>query len=159
MKRKIFAVLAVGAIALVSCKKEEPIAPADPGSAEVRGTLWANTDTQNDTDDLGNYMQTYETAPAGITVTAVINSADLDENPDWSYDYKDIKVTAVTDANGNYVLTGLPCYNTAIDCQIRFNDFTADQDQGSEEVETDYFGDTYWVTIFDGAVVIQDYTY
>lgn len=162
MKRKIFAVLAVGAIALVSCKKEEPTAPSEPGKATVEGTLWANTNTNNDTDDFGGYMVTYEKAPAGIVVTAIINGYDLDQTPDPMYNYTDMKYTATTDANGNFSFTGatgLPCYSTSISVELRYNDFTANQKQGTEDVETDFFGSNDYISIWDGAVVINDYTY
>jgi hypothetical protein len=159
MKRKIFAALAISAIAFVSCKKDEPVAPADPGSATVKGTLWANTDTNNDTDGGGFYMETFEEAPSGIVITAVINSMDLDQTPDPLFDYQDMSWTATTDADGNFTFTGLPCYNTSIDCELRFNDFTADQKQGTNDVETDYFGGTATVSIWNGAVVINDFTY
>lgn len=163
MKRKIFAALAISAIAFVSCKKEEPVAPAEPGRATVEGTLWANTDTNNDTDAFGFYLVTYEEAPAGIVVTAVINSQDLDQTPDPLFDYQDIYYTATTDANGNFAFTGatngIQCYSTAIDAELRFNDFTADQAQGTNDVETDYFGGTTTVSVWNGAVVITDFTY
>ena len=162
MKRKIFAALAISAIAFVSCKKEEPVAPSEPGKATVEGTLWANTDTNNDTDAWGWYMETFEEAPAGIVVTAVIDGADLDQTPDAGYDYPDMYYTATTDANGKFSFNGangLPCYATSINAELRFNDFTADQAQGTNDVETDYFGGTATVSIYNGAVVINDFTY
>ena len=106
MKRRIFAVLAVGAVALASCNKvEEPVAPAEPGSATIKGTLWANTNEDNDTDQWGWYQYNAEKAPAGILVTAVVNGYDLDRTPDGSYDYPDYKFTATTDANGEFTIS------------------------------------------------------
>lgn len=158
MKRKIFAALAISAIAFVSCKKEEPVAPAEPGSATIEGTLWANTDTNNDTDDFGNPVTMYEGA-SGVGITAIIDGMDLDQTPDPGFDYQNMSWSTTSAADGTFSFTGLPCYNEAIDVELRFNDFTADQAQGTEDVETDYFGGTVTVSIWNGAVIINDFTY
>ena len=159
MKRKIFAALAISAIAFVSCKKEEPVAPVEPGSATVSGTLWANTNEDNDTDQWGGYMFNPEYAKSGVTVTAVIDGADLDQTPDPFYTYPEMKYTATIGSNGSYSLT-VPCYASSITAELRFNDYTDNQLSGGNNQTTTFFmGGSMYVTIWDGAVVINDYTY
>lgn len=162
MKRNIFAALAIGAIAFVSCKKEEPVAPAEPGTATVQGTLWADLDTWNDTNSSGGYQHNPEYAPAGTKVTIIVDSYDLDPTPDPSYTYQELKFTGVVDNNGNYSIPNVPCYNTPIDAKIYFNDFSYDQVWGplaGDNTHTVYTLGWDWVTIYDGAIVIYDGTY
>jgi len=159
MKRKIFAVLAVGAIALVSCKKEEPVAPSSPGSATIQGTLWSNTNLDNDTDQWGFYMYNPEYAKTGVTFSAVIDGMDLDQTPDGSFNYSDVVTTGTIGANGAYTVS-VPCYSEWIDCEVRFNDYTDNQlSGGANDATKEYFGGSVWVSVYDGAVVIQDFTY
>jgi hypothetical protein len=159
MKRKIFAALAISAIAFVSCKKDEAPAPVDPGNGTISGTLWANTNVDNDTDDMGGYEFKPEYAPAGVTVTAVINGAQLDQTVDPDYTYPEMKYTAVTGTNGSYSLT-VPAYANSIEVELRFNDFTANQLSGGDNNTTTFtMGGSQWVDVWDGAVVIKDYTY
>ena len=159
MKRKIFAALAISAIAFVSCKKEEPVAPAEPGSATIQGTLWANTNEDNDTDQWGFYQFNPEYAKAGVTVTAVIDGYDLDPTPDAGYDYPEMKYTTTIGTNGAYSIT-VPCYTESIDVELRFNDYTDNQlSGGNNQTTTFYMGTTYWVTVWDGSVTINDYTF
>lgn len=159
MKRKIFAALAISAIAFVSCKKDEPVAPAEPGTATISGTLWANTNVDNDTDVNGNAMANPEYAPSGVRVTAVIDAMDLDQTPDADFDYQDMSWSTVTGTNGSYSFTGIPCYATAIDCELRFNDFTADQQVGGDDTPTNFTLGSVTVSVYAGAVVINDYEY
>jgi hypothetical protein len=163
MKGKIFAALAIGAIAFVSCKKEEPATPAEPGTATVQGTLWANTNLDNDTDQWGFYMETLEYTKSGVLVTAVIDSEDLDENPEVGYNYQDLKWTTTTGANGAYSFTGLPARNWPIAVELRFNDYTDSQLSGGvvdPSVTFTMNGVSQWVWIYDGAVVIApDWAY
>lgn len=160
MKRRIFAVLAVGAIALASCNKvEEPVAPVAPGSATVKGTLWANTNQDNDTDQWGWPMYKPERAPAGILVTVVVNGYDLDRTPDGAYDYPDYKFTGTTDGNGEFTISGVSCLDHMTDAQIRFNDFSASVLSGGNNTVQTFDGDSWWISIYDGAVVIEDYNY
>ena len=160
MKRKVFAALAIGAIVFVSCKKEEPATPADPGSATVQGTLWANTNLDNDTDAFGFPMTQYEYVPSGATtVTAFVDSEDLDQNPDPTYDYQTLSWSATVGANGSYVIAGIPCWNDPITVELRFNDFTADQQIGGDDVPHNFELAPIMVTVWDGAIVIQDATF
>ena len=160
MKRKIFAVLAIGTIAIASCKKVEPTPATAPGTATAEGTLWADLDIANDTDAFGWYQWNPETAPSGIRVTAIVDSYDLDQTPDPSYDYQDLKYYATTDASGKYSIANIPCFNMPINVELMFNDFTADQKQsGTTTVSTNFSLGSAWITVYDGAVVINDFNY
>ncbi len=44
MKRILVPALILAGIAIVSCKKTEPVAPAEPGSCTVSGTVKADLD-------------------------------------------------------------------------------------------------------------------
>ncbi len=159
MKRKIFAVLAIGTIAIVSCKKEEPATPADPGSATVSGTMWANSNLDNDTDQWGFYQLQPEYAKSGTLVTAVIDSEDLDATPDPSFTYQKLTWTTTIGSNGSYSFTGLPCYNEPITVELKFNDYTDQQLSGGTidpSVTYSTMGTTWTATIYAGAVVIND---
>lgn len=162
MKRKIFAVLAIGTIALASCKKVEPTPAKDPGVATVEGTLWANLDTWNDTDQFGGYELHSEYVPAGTKVTVIVDSKDLDETPDLSYDYQDLKYTAVIGTAGDYTIANVPCFNTPITVDIYFNDFSYNKVWGplaGDFTPTVFTLGSATVTVYDGAVVIHDATY
>ncbi|MBI3136755.1 MAG: hypothetical protein HYZ14_18925 [Bacteroidetes bacterium] len=161
MKRKIFAALAISAIAFVSCKKEEPVAPAGPGSATVSGTLWANSNLDNDTDNWGFYMYVPEYAKAGATITAVVDGYDLDPTPDGSYDYPEVTRTTTIGSNGAYSFTDIPCYDEIITVELRFNDYNDQQLSGGviDPSVTYYMGGSQYVQVWRGAVVMNDYTF
>ncbi len=162
MKRKIFAALAISAIAFVSCKKEEPVAPAEPGMATVQGTLWADLDTWNDTNSSGGYQHNPEYVPSGTKVTVIVDAMDLDQTPDAGFDYQDLKYTTTVGTNGAYSITNVPCYSTPITAKIYFNDFTADQVWGplaGDKTHTVYTLGWASVTVYDGAIVVYDADY
>lgn len=159
MKRKIFAALAISAIAFVGCKKEEPVAPSEPGSATISGTLWADSNVDNDTDQVGWFLFKPETAISGATVTAIIDGYDLDPTPDGTYNYPEMKYTTTIGSGGAYSIT-VPCYNESIQVELRFNDFTGNQLSGGQNSTVKYYmGGSQYVDVWNGAVVINDYTF
>jgi len=162
MKGKIFAVLAIGTIAIASCKKVEPTPAKDPGTATIKGTLWANLDTWNDTNQSGGYQLKSEYVPAGTKVTVIVDSYDLDQTPDPSYNYQDLKYTGVIGTSGDYSIANVPCFNTPIDVEVYFNDFSFNKVWGplaGDYTSTVYTMGSVWLTIYDGAIVIHDATY
>ena len=165
MKRKFFAALAIGAIAFVSCKKDETPTPTSPETATLKGTLWANTDASNDT-IMGGFPAGYdiynstERAPSGVVVTVIVDSEDLDPTPEPGYNYQDLKYTTTVGSNGAYEISNIPCYNTPITVEVMFNDFTAPQKKSGTLTEpTNFWLGSDMVTIYAGAVVIRDYAY
>lgn len=161
MKRKIYASLAIAAIAFVSCKKEEPVAPSEPGVATVSGTLWANSNLDNDTDQWGGYMFNPEYAKSGATITAVVDGYDLDQTPDPAYDYPEIIRTTTIGANGSYSFADIPCYDEVISVELRFNDYVDQQLSGGtiDPSVTYYMTGSMYVNVWRGAVVMNDYTF
>lgn len=94
-----------------------------------------------------------------MTVTAVVDGYYLDPTPDGGYDYPEMKYTTTIGTNGAYSIT-VPCYNESVDFELRFNDYTDSQlSGGNNQTTTFYMGSTYWVTVWDGSVTINDYTY
>jgi len=162
MKGKIFAVLAIGTIVIASCKKVEPTPATNPGTATIKGTLWANLNTHNDTNQSGGYLLKSEYVPAGTKVTVIVNSYDLDATPDGSYNYQDLKYTGVVGTAGDYSIANVPCYNTPINVEVYFNDFSYNKIWGplaGDITPTVFTLGSVTLTIYDGAIVIHDATY
>ena len=110
-------------LALSSCSKETQT-PLEPGTAKVMGLVRANLNEANDTLSDGSFQPKWEMAPTGTVVTFTINSEDLDFNPQAGFPYKDLIYTAQTAADGTYSVD-LPAYETPINVDIMFNDFSA----------------------------------
>lgn len=110
-------------LALSSCSKETQT-PLEPGTAKVMGLVRANLNEANDTLSDGSFQAKWELAPTGTVVTFTINSRDLDFNPQAGFPYKDLIYTAQTAADGTYAVD-LPAYETPINVDIMFNDFSA----------------------------------
>lgn len=125
MKNIYLGALATAAmlLALSSCTKETQT-PLVPGTAKVMGLLRANINEANDTLSDGSAEPKWETAPTGTVVTFTINSRDLDYNPQAGFPYKDLIYTAQTAADGTYAVD-LPAYETPVNVDIMFNDFSA----------------------------------
>jgi hypothetical protein len=120
MKRKIFSIMAIAAIALTSCKKDEP-ATSELGEATINGNVWADLDQ---TDDFENGIYVSELNPEGVEGMQVyieINTADYVQNPVGGYDYETRTYTTTTDANGDYTFT-IPATEEGFDVDIYFED-------------------------------------
>ena len=165
MKKKVFSIIAIASIAIISCKKEEAAVPASPGTATVEGTLYASIDESNDTLDNGTLVPflVKERAIKDVLVTAIVDSEDLQKNPQTNFNYEKLKFTTTTNASGNFSFTNIPAYSEAISVELRFNDFEAVQkqfDPSNNPDETKIFTLTNkTVSVFDGAVVIKEYDY
>ena len=118
MKRKMFSIMAIAAIAVASCKKEEPVT-IELGEAVITGNVWADLDQTNDMQN-GVYVQDLNPEGVqGMQVSVQIDSKDLDQTPDADYDYEVNTYTATTDAAGNYTLT-LPAIDVAFGIDISY---------------------------------------
>jgi len=56
----------------------------------------------------------------------------------------------------------VPCFNTPIDVEVYFNDFSFNKVWGplaGDYTSTVYTMGSVWLTIYDGAIVIHDATY
>lgn len=110
MKRKMFSILAIAAIAMTSCKKDEPVS-SELRDAVINGNVWADMDqTDNDVEGV-----------EGMTVKVEVNTQSWDQQPDFSYTYAKKVYTAVTDANGDYTLT-IPATEDGYNVTLQFED-------------------------------------
>ncbi|MFD1552435.1 hypothetical protein DNU06_10610 [Putridiphycobacter roseus] len=165
MKTKVLTIFALASLVMMSCKKTETATPAEPGSATITGTLYAPLDLGNDTTAAGVFISGYdnEFAPSGTKLTAIIDTYDLQKNPDNSFNYELKKFTAVVGDNGSFTFTGLPTYSEQINVEIRFSDFDASQaqfDPSNNPAQTKiYTLSDKNATIYDGASLIKEYTY
>jgi hypothetical protein len=171
MKKIVLSLTAVALLVATACKKEEQT-PREAGAATVKGLVEVNSNTANDTLSDGSAMAMWETAPAGTKLTFIIDGGDLDPNPDPSYDYKDQLYSTSIGSDGTYSVS-LPAYETPITAQVRFDDFEVDliefgTDPGDTtatgapatvETRTTFSKASTSVTIYDGAVVVNDYQY
>ncbi|MEX1192319.1 MAG: hypothetical protein WED10_11615 [Brumimicrobium sp.] len=157
--------------AATSCKKEEQT-PREAGSATVKGMVRVNSDVTNDTLSDGSPDLKWENAPSGTKLTFIINGYDLDPNPDPTYNYKNEIYSASVGGDGSYSVS-LPAYETPITASVQFDDFETDfVDYSNDPADTTANGNPApvgertvfsradaTVTIYDGAVVIEDYQY
>lgn len=141
MKRKMFSILAIAAIAMTSCKKDEPVS-SELRDATINGNVWADMDqTDNDVEGV-----------EGMTVKVEVNTMSWDQQPDPSYTYDKRVYTAVTDANGDYTLT-IPATEDGYNITIQFEDLytTRTTASGSQDVKVTRGNITK--SIYAGAVI------
>lgn len=106
----MFSILAIAAIAMTSCKKDEPVS-SELRDAVINGNVWADMDqTDNDVEGV-----------EGMTVKVEVNTSSWDQQPDPSYTYAKKVYTAVTDANGDYTLT-IPATEDGYNVTLQFED-------------------------------------
>jgi len=150
--------MAIAAIAMTSCKKEEVVS-TELGEATIRGNVYADLDYTNDIDAAGLYSEglVHENV-AGLTVTVEVNTYYWDQTPDNSYDYAVKTYTATTDAEGNYELT-IPATDESYQVAIEFgnlyttrSEFAVDGVSVLEE-NVRVGGNTVYKNIYAGATV------
>ncbi|EJF53664.1 hypothetical protein SapgrDRAFT_1973 [Saprospira grandis DSM 2844] len=149
-------ILAVFAFSITSCKKvDDPQAVTvmeNPGMATISGIVYAPV---NDTTSADTY------APSG---TELIVRVDPDDFPNVSVlnngsEYMYYPVTV--GANGTYSID-VPAPKTAASVRIYPQDFRANYIDGAgdtENAEFYYSGAYLTVSVFEGATVIQDFSY
>ena len=107
--------MAIAALALVSCKKDE-VNSTELGEATITGNLWAELDYTNATPE----------GVSGMQVKVEINTQDWDQQPVPGYNYDKKVYTTTTDASGNYTLT-LPATDEGYNVTIEFEDLFTSQ--------------------------------
>lgn len=171
MKKIVLSLTAVALLVATACKKEEQT-PREAGAATVKGLVEVNSNLANDTLSDGSFSPMWETVPAGTKLTFIIDGGDLDPNPDPTYNYKDQLYSTSVGSDGMYSIS-LPAYETPINAEVRFDDFETDLiDYGTDPGDTTATGQpatvatrttfsraSTMVTIYDGAVVVNDYQY
>ena len=173
MKKSIIGMFTVAAVVagVVSCKKEEQT-PREAGSATVKGMVEVNSNLANDTLSDGSYDLKWENVPSGTKLTFIIDGYDLDPNPDPSFNYKKELYSTSVGSDGSYSVS-LPAYETPITADVRFDDIEVDViDYGTDPADTTANGNPATVTtrttfshpntsvtIYNGAVIVEDFQY
>lgn len=129
MKRAMVTMIAITGIAMISCKKtEDPATPAEPGTCKITGTVQAPLDLSNDTTAVGTFS--YNLLPEDVangSITFIVDSKDLDHNPDPAFDYQDLSYSAAISA-GSYSVD-VPAISTPLTVDVYVDDFNAGQRQ------------------------------
>lgn len=164
--KKIGLCAAVLGIAFISCKKAEPVTPAEPGNCTIKGTIDAPLDLSNDTTEAGTFIENFK--PEALTsgkLTFVVDSKDLDLTPDDSFDYQKLIFTA-TIANGEYSIS-VPAIAEALTVEVYGDDFNAaqrqyvpgDPDSFEEENKKFTFGPISIDGVVNGLTIVENITY
>lgn len=164
MKKIVFSIIAISGIALISCKKTtDPATPAEPGSCTVNGNVFAPLDLSNDTTEAGIYTEGLHNENAtNVGITFVVDSKNLDHNPDASYDYQDLSFsTTITD--GQFSIQ-LPAISTPYTVDVYLDEFNAEQRQftpGDVTFENKLFsvGAMTIAGITNGATRVMNFNY
>ena len=146
-----------------SCKKDEVTNTKITGSASVTGTLKANLDLTNDTAQNGTPQIQFENVPQGTVITFIIDSKDLEEHPDTTYNYAKLQYTTAVGSNGSFSVA-LPANANAINAEVRFGDFSYNVIigfQGSTPITDNqiFTKGIDNISIYNKAVIIKEYTY
>jgi hypothetical protein len=158
MKRKMFSIMAISAIALVSCKKDA-VDDRTLGTATINGTVRSDIDQSNDINGAGLYEEDYmPEGVEGMTVMVTINASQYTDVTNGSYDYDNHTISAVTDANGEFTLTIPYATEEGYDIDIEFEDvygitrtlYSTDGNTVEEASYVEGFTDNN-VTIYTGA--------
>lgn len=169
MKNLTFAaiVMMVMAVLGTSCTKTQTT-PAEPGKAMVTLHLGVNTNETNDTTYSGAVQTQWENVPSGTVIQFVIDSKDLQENPDTTYSYDKLTSTGTVDASGN-VTVELPAIGTPLNAEVKFPDLELDVKKerinaitGNKETYTEstiFTRQKEDISIWDGAMIIQEHNY
>jgi hypothetical protein len=121
MKRTIFSIMAIGAIAFTSCKKDD-VDSTEVGSATINGNVWADLNQTDDTDGNGLYIQALNPEGVdGMQVSIELNTANLVQSPEPGYTYDKEVYTTTADANGDYTLT-IPATEEGFTVTLKFGD-------------------------------------
>ena len=139
------------AVSFTSCKKKTT-SSADPisSTATIKGKIQADLDATN---------TTLELAPAGTRIIAVINAADLIENPQSGVTYGNIEYSTTVDASGEYALT-VAAGTKPVTVTIKCDDFVYSKViTGAAPVRTIYAGPTSGTVVYKNQIKWVDMTY
>ncbi|MCH2235699.1 MAG: hypothetical protein MK078_15775 [Crocinitomicaceae bacterium] len=145
MKKNIFSILAIAAVAFTSCKDETP-ASSELGEATINGTVWADLDLTNTTTE----------GIEGMVVSAIIDTRNWSQDPDPFYNYEERVYSATVDANGAYSLT-IPATEAGYNVTLRFSDVLTTRTLADGETQNVRVTEgTANVFIYAGAVISVD---
>jgi hypothetical protein len=155
---KGMALLAMAAMVTFTSCSDDDQQPLTPGTARVQGRITAKMDMTS---------HTISSVPQGTTVSFIIDSRDLDKNPDPNFVYDKIITQATVDADGFYTVD-LPVGNNAVNVEVVYNDFEFDatvivtDDQGfqtSQVIRKVYTAPTETISLSSGQVKVMDRSY
>jgi hypothetical protein len=110
------------------CKKDDKTtSDAANGTATISGIIKFDSNTANDTGStVTSPMTTYESIPAGVVITASINTKYLVLNPDPSLTYPTKEYRTTVNTDGTYSLT-VDANEKSVPVTISVNDFRYDK--------------------------------
>lgn len=169
MKKTILSLMAFSIVAMtiVGCKKDkDETVPSTTGSATVEGYVKANLNMRNDTLPNGTPMVMKEGIPTSVVLTFVIDSRDLEKNPDPMYTYNMIKKTTSVDGSGHYSISlPTPMSSNTINGEMNISDFdykpiiTSSANTDSAAARQVYTAPAQGFSIYNGGKTIVDYNY
>ncbi len=158
MKNKFLPLVALaGSLAFVGCSEDEQT-PMEPGMGMIKGRVSAMLDMTSIASN---------NAPEGTGITFIIDSRDLDKNPDPNFTYDKIITRTTVGADGTYEVT-LPVSSNPVPVEVVFDDFEYDatllttNDQGFQEsavVRTVYKRSNELLTLTEGQALVSDFQY
>ena len=158
MKNKFLPLVALaGSLAFVGCSDDEQT-PMEPGMGMVKGRVTAMLDMTSIAPD---------NVPEGTGITFIIDSRDLDKNPDPNFTYDKIITRATVDANGMYEVS-LPVSSNPVPVEVEFDDFEYEatlittNDLGFQEsvvARTVYKRGGQMMMLTEGQTLVADFQY
>ena len=158
MKNKFLPLVALaGSLAIVGCSEDEQT-PMEPGMGMIKGRVTAMLDMTSIAMD---------NVPQGTGITFIIDSRDLDKNPDPNFTYDKIITRATVEADGTYEVS-LPVGTNPVPVQVVFDDFEFDatllttNDQGFQEsvvARTVYKRSNQMLMLTEGQTLVSDFQY
>ncbi|AEA42335.1 hypothetical protein [Fluviicola taffensis] len=168
MKKTIFSLMALSVltVAILGCKKKTETPPATTGTATVEGYIKVNLNQRNDTLPDGSYSLIREGIPTSVTLTFVIDSEDLEKNPDPSYSYELIQKTTTVDASGKYSISlPTPKGSNSINGELKISAFeynpiiTSSQNTDSTAARVVVNSTNMNFSIYNGGKTIIDHNF
>lgn len=158
MKNLFFAAIALLMVGAVSSCTKTQTQTAEPGTAMVTLHLRVNNDETNSSN--GNTI--WENIPAGTVVSFIIDTEDLQYNPNTSYAYDKMIKTATVDANSDVTIE-LPAIADPYNVTVKFPDLELTRTYnsgGTTMTETEvYQNSDINISVWDGAQEFRTETY
>lgn len=168
MKKTILSLMTFGVVfaTIVGCKKDETAPESTTGTATVQGYIKANLNMRNDSLPNGTPQIMREGIPTSVTLTFVVDSRDLEKNPDPTYTYDMIKKTTTVDGSGHYsIALPTPAGSNTISGDLYISDFqykpiiSSSTGTDSTAARMVYTAPVQNFTIYNGGTTIVDYDY
>lgn len=158
MKNKSLLLLAfAGLLAFLGCSKDVQT-PMEPGMGMIKGRVTAMLDMTSIAMD---------NVPQGTGITFIIDSRDLDKNPDPNFIYDKIITRTTVEADGTYEVS-LPVGTNPVPVQVVFDDFEYDatllttNDQGFQDsvvARIVYKRNNEMLMLTEGQTLVSDFQY